>query len=438
MTRKFIFFWLLGALLLFVGGCSSIAKGVTDSILEKDEDDKYSRICNVKGYPFFGVDGHIDRQESHLKEGGSGNTRPTAKVLMIHGIGSPQVGYSTRFLANLSEELQLNATDALVREINLRNSSTRGESLGKLTISRHFNKEYTRELIFYELTWSEIIENEKKQIEYDNSGRYSYMRADLNHSMKLFFNNHVPDPMIYYGDSRQKIILSVSQSLCWMFYGDWDDLNQSKGKICDASSDPLHKGIQKDNYSIVTHSLGSRIIIDSLQWVAEQASMAKNEDLTNYPNVVKMLEAFKNEEISIYMLANQLPLLQLGRKKPKVTNQIKEHCQPDGANSNDRLFKQLNIIAFSDPNDLLSYGIPPKFAREKMDSRMCPKITNIEINVADVVSLFGLGDFANPVDAHNGYDNDEQVIRLITHGIGHEEASEVTQERCSWVEIVDR
>ena len=256
--------------------------------------------------------------------------------------------------------------------------------------------------------------------------------------MKLFINSHVPDPMIYYGDRRQKIILSVAQSLCWMFYGDWDDLNQTKENFCDNRNLPLHHGIRKDDYSIVTHSLGSRIIIDSLQWVSEQVANAKKEDLTGYPNVVRMLDAFRDEEISIYMLANQLPLLQLGREKPKVTNQIKEYCQESGAHWDDRLFKQLNIVAFSDPNDLLSYGIPAKFAREKMDSRICPKITNIEINVTDVTSLFGIGEFANPADAHNGYDNDEQVIKLIAHGIGHEETSEVTKERCSWQEIVDR
>ena len=137
------------------------------------------------------------------------------------------------------------------------------------------------------------------------------------------------------------------------------------------------------------------------------------------------------------MLANQLPLLQLGRESPKVTNQIEEYCQETGAHWENRSFKRLNIVAFSDPNDLLSYGIPPKFAREKMDSRICPKITNIEINVTEVVSLFGLGEFANPSDAHTGYDNDEQVIRLIAHGIGHDEVPEKTREVCSWVEIVD-
>jgi hypothetical protein len=437
MTRQFISLWVLGALLLLVGGCSSMAKGVTDSILEKDEDEQFTRICNAKGYPFLGVDAHIDRYESHIKEGGSTDTQPVTKVLMIHGIGSPQEGYSTEFITNLNETLQLNMTESSIKEINLINPKAEGVPLGKLTVSRHFNKDSTRELIFYELVWSEIIESEKKQIEYDNSGKYSYMRANLNHSMKLFVNDHVPDPMIYYGKSREKIILSVNQALCWMFYGDWDDL-QSGERFCNNRTFPLHKGIQKDNYSIVTHSLGSRIIIDSLQWVAEQAAMVKNNNFKGRPNIEGLLNSLREKEFSIYMLANQLPLLQLGREEPKVTNQIKEHCRPDGANSNNRLFKQLHIVAFSDPNDLLSYGIPPQFAREKLDSRICPKITNIEINVAEVVSLFGIGEFANPADAHNGYDNDEQVIRLIAHGIGHEEVPEKTKEVCSWVEIVDR
>lgn len=426
-----------GVLLLIIGGCSSFSKGVTEAILEKDKGGEYLRTCNVRGYPFFGVNKQIDRQENHLKKSGQGDTRPTTKILMIHGIGSPQEGYATRFLENLTKELQLNTTESLIKEIDLISPPNGKESLGKLTVSRHFNKESTRELIFYELTWSAIIENEKKQIDYDNAEKYSHNRADLNNSMKLFINSHVPDPMIYYGDSRQKIIQSVSQSLCWMFYGDWHDLHQVKENYCDNKHLPLHHGIRKDDYSIVTHSLGSRIIIDSLQRVSEQVSMAKKEDLTNYPNVVKMLDAFRDEEIPIYMLANQLPLLQLGRKKPKVTSQIEEYCQENGVHWDDRLFKQLNIVAFSDPNDLLSYGIPAKFAREKIDSRICPKITNIEINVADVTSLFGIGEFSNPADAHNDYDNDEQVIRLIAHGIGHEETPELTMKKCSWVEIVD-
>ncbi len=91
---------------------------------------------------------------------------------------------------------------------------------------------------------------------------------------------------------------------------------------------------------------------------------------------------------------------------------------------------------FSDPNDVLSYPIPPKFADAYLDSRLCPKVTNIAINVAKPISLFGLGEFANPAAAHGDYEHDERVIALIAHGIGQENTADIVKDRCSWLETV--
>ena len=76
------------------------------------------------------------------------------------------------------------------------------------------------------------------------------------------------------------------------------------------------------------------------------------------------------------------------------------------------------IYAFSDPNDLLSYAIPPSFADEYMDSRLCPKVTNIAINFANPISLFGLGEITNSASAIPDYEHDERVIALIAHEFG--------------------
>ena len=84
----------------------------------------------------------------------------------------------------------------------------------------------------------------------------------------------------------------------------------------------------------------------------------------------------------------------------------------------------------------MSYALPPKFLDEYLDSRLCPKITNVNINVAEVVSLLGLGEVANPAVAHGDYDNDERVIKLIAHGIGHEGTSKTVKDRCLWQETV--
>ncbi len=94
-------------------------------------------------------------------------------------------------------------------------------------------------------------------------------------------------------------------------------------------------------------------------------------------------------------------------------------------------------MAFSDPNDLLSWEVTPEFEHKKLDSRICPSITNVSINVAEVISLFGLGEYASPGEAHAGYSGDDRVIKLIVHGIGHDGAADLIKERCTMLEIVD-
>jgi len=150
----------------------------------------------------------------------------------------------------------------------------------------------------------------------------------------------------------------------------------------------------------------------------------------------RLLDKFRDKELQVYMMANQLPLLQLGRDKPEVTNMLEAYCQPGGGMVDKRYLKQLSIVAFSDPNDLLSYAIPPKFSENWLDSRFCPNITNVIIGVANVVGVFGLGEIANPLEAHVGYDGDERVIGIIAKGIGNQSVAEVVGEKCSWLETV--
>ncbi len=109
----------------------------------------------------------------------------------------------------------------------------------------------------------------------------------------------------------------------------------------------------------------------------------------------------------------------------------------NGARYGERMLGKLSIYAFSDPNDILSYPIPPKFVEQYIDSRLCPSATNISINVAQPISLFGLGEYADPGEAHSGYDNDERVIALIAHGIGQPNTAEIVRQRCAWLETTE-
>jgi hypothetical protein len=94
------------------------------------------------------------------------------------------------------------------------------------------------------------------------------------------------------------------------------------------------------------------------------------------------------------------------------------------------------IIAFSDPNDLLSYGIPEGFGDKYLDSRLCPSITNININVASTIDALGITDLANPLEAHLGYDRDDRVVALIAKGIGNPKTSPLVSKKCEFTKIV--
>lgn len=422
-----------------MGGCASIAKGITSAFLEKPENEKDTRACDIKGYAFNGLETYMQRQEDYLTGSGNPENPPTLKVLMIHGIGEHQPGYSTRFSTKLTRELKLHVTEEMTRKVDLINPIYSDESVGHLDVNRYFNRDKSRELIFYELSWSNIIEKEKEKIEYDNSVEYTLKRANINSVMKKFINSHIPDSMIYLGNSQKKVIASVGQALCWMFSGDWEDLKPHQNSFCNARTQSLAEKIEQDDYAIVTHSLGSRIVIDALHAIAGVISgegVEGGEDILAYPKVRELFAALRNERIPIFMLANQLPLLQLGRDEPTVTGQMDQYCEVGGQKQQQRLFRELPILAFSDPNDILSYEIPPKYAMENMDSRICPKMTNISINVAKVMSILGLGEIANPAKAHGGYDNDERVIQLIVHGIGHDNVSPLVNDRCTWLEVV--
>ena len=407
---------------LFISGCSSLGKGVTEAFLEKQEADD-TRACEVWGEAFLGLKPHIQRNKGKMK------------VLMVHGVGDHQPGYATQFYEKLAQELKLSVTSKTHKNIQLSNPGYPDKELGNLRIIRYLNKDQSQELILYELTWSEITAKEKEVLAYDNSGQYSFRRAEINDLMKRFSNDTGPDPIIYLGESRKYILSAFAQSFCWMTVGDWDDLPTETQESCNT---PNITSINNDQYAFVSHSLGSRITIDGLQRIAtllgEDSSKLNNH---KWKNAKGIKEAFKKKVIPIYMMSNQLPMLQLGRKLPEVSGQEDLYCQESGEKYSQRMLAKTPIIAFSDPNDLLSYVIPQGFVEKYIDSRLCVDVTNININVAFVYDVFGIGKIANPMEAHIGYDTDDRVVALIAKGIGNEETSALVYGRCRWIETVE-
>ncbi len=397
-----------------LSGCASLGKGMAEAFLEKQQLAD-TRLCEIWGKSFKGLSPFLNNKQGKMK------------VLMVHGVGDHLPGYSTQFVEKLAKELDLPVMSTQYKNITLTSRLDSSKNLGNLRINRLLSKDRSKELLFYELTWSVITAKQKEVLAYDNSGEYSFRRAEVNNLMKKFSNDTGPDPIIYLGESREDIQVSFGQSFCWMTKSSWDDLPDDVTQACSFNDDSAAANIQVDQYAFISHSLGSRIIIDGMQRIA---SLLDKRD-------VDFSEALKTKEIPIYMMSNQLPMLQLGRKLPDVSNQKSAYCQPNGEKYNQRMLAKTPIIAFSDPNDLLSYAIPHGFVEKYLDSRLCIDVTNININVATILDAFGLGKFANPIDAHVGYDTDDRVVALIAKGIGNKNTANVVNDRCRWVETIE-
>ncbi|MDZ4150275.1 hypothetical protein, partial [Methylicorpusculum sp.] len=393
------------SIVMLLSACTSIGKSIAQAVLEKSETED-ARQCQVWGQPFTGI------------QAGLGKEKGKTKVLFVHGVGDHIPGYTTQFLEKLAKELNLTARAYSQKNIGLSAPLLAGKDLGNLRVSHLLNEERGIDLTFYELTWSQITRKQKELLVFDNSGEYDFRRAKINSLLKKFSNDTGPDPIIYLGDSRDAILAAFTQSFCWMATGDWDDLPASGIHACTGLNDSSADYIAHDDYVFISHSLGSRITIDGMQRIAHLlANVAKYADASNNVNIAdSAIVALQNKQVPIYMLSNQLPMLQLGRELPEVVGSPSEYCDITGANYNKRMVSKTEIIAFSDPNDLLSYGIPPGFAEQYIDTRLCPSITNVSINIARVMDAFGLADLANPLEAHVGYDNDDRVIALIAKG----------------------
>jgi hypothetical protein len=413
----------LAGMYLSLPGCTGMAKGVTEAYLEAHQKED-TRKCYVRGRPFEGLEPFLAEQEGATPA--SKTDRRTLKVLMVHGIGTHVPGYSTRLAENLAATFSLTQMQERDRMFTLSSpSALPGRELGVLRVSRYTNKAGTRELVFGELTWDPIVELEKRSIVFDNSDEYSFRRASINNVLKTFVNDTIPDVVMYYGSSRLPIQVSVQQALCWLMSKRWQDLPKEGTQYCDTKAPDFLSRID-DNYIFITHSLGSRITTDALQRITSIEDVRSSE----------RAKMFRKKRFTVYMLSNQLPLLQLGWDPPAVSGKIEQICRDKAPRSEERMVQELRLVAFSDPNDLMSYAITPRYLDSNMDSRLCPTLTNVILNVAEVKNLFGAGTLANPLEAHTGYENDSRVIALIARGIGNDWTAPEVKERCTWLETL--
>lgn len=406
---------LLILMMLSVSGCYSFGRGVASRVIENLESED-TRQCEIRGSQFNGI-------SSYLSDG------EVVKVLIVHGIGTHRPGHSAVISESIARSLGLNVFSRH-KDINIMNLRNPEQRLANLRIKSMRNADASKKVVFYELTWSDITAERKKVLDFDTSGQYAHRRAPFNNTMKAFLNDVGPDPMIYVADKENLILRATQQAICWMLAdGEGDAIEDNQSNVCSVSSLSRLSNLEKYNIVFITHSLGSRIIMDALGEIVE--TLNDDQAVAGHPALVSKLQ---EKEMTVFMLSNQLPLLQIGLPAPKVVGQIDSYCRTNGKNYAQRAFNKLNIVAFTDPNDLLSYAITQDFVDHYLDSRMCPIVTNIHINVADRITAFGI-EVVNPIAAHGNYDSDERVIELISRGNINFEQNKLLFERCRMIRV---
>jgi hypothetical protein len=412
---------------LALAGCASFGRGVTEAFLEGRGESVDTRACEVEGRPFAGIEPYLAKQDALPPSAAGDSDRPEVKVLFVHGIGTHAPGHGTALRQNLGTALGLDIRAPRPKRIVIAHPRFPDQNLGEINVSRLTDAQGRRNLLFYELTWSPITQPDKDLLAFDKEQEYVLRRAAVNQAMRSFVNDIAPDPLAYAGRKREPILTAVGQSVCWMAARDWSALPElTENTACVPELPGFGSRLAADDWVIVTHSLGSRATLDALQGMADQP-------IRTDPALASFADALAQRKIQVFMLSNQLPLLEAGREGQPVVGQKAAYCGPNPTTPG-RFLEETQIIAFSDPNDLMSYPVPDQFADRYIESRLCPSVTNITINVASVNSFLGLGDIANPLSAHSGYGPDERVGALLARGAGNPNVAPIVAERCSWRE----
>ncbi len=316
ICRVFAAFFLVASL----GGCAAFGRGVTQAFLNPDKDEDV-RLCKIEGEPFSGLDATL-----RLAKAKSGPPeRSTMRILIVHGVGQHDENYAKPLVDRLARGLGLDRRNEQQKRIHLgrvlRNFGGLyvEQGLGTLLISRYTNADETRELLTFEVNWSRYHAKQRDKLVADDSD-VERQRASINAQFKAFFNRQVVDPIKYIGDTAPLIRGHVRQASCWMISGDWDDyrseplgLAAENRSVCYAidpeapeTNRDYRQIIAEDEFVGVTHSLGSRIFLDAFSLPDADLSAVMVNPFNELRNV------FNDKTITVIMLANQLPLLQLG------------------------------------------------------------------------------------------------------------------------------
>ena len=282
----------------------------------------FSRLCVER--PFTGLRSNIT--ETAMSTG-------IVRILIVHGMMNHTQGYSSNFTATLSRRLSL--TMRTNSSVALTNAG--GQTNGFLVRTDFTNRSKKRVLRTYELTWTPTTQ-EAKQEAFAFDARLDGRRASFNRGLKAsLLNDGFGDAALYVGEGYKKKMQEPITNALWQI---------------------LNDGFQReDRFMIIAHSLGSKMTFDSMNVMAGLGNGSGADKVA-----ADRIRDLAGQTRYLIMFANQIPLLRLG--DPMKTNtvsgeRVAEQTEPVQQFINLRKQSEekqpLQIIAVTDPNDILSY-----------------------------------------------------------------------------------
>ena len=313
-------------------------------------------VMDAEG-PFQGLDRQLERNASR--------GRPLT-VIVVHGIGPVSVGYSNFTTSELAQRLGLERTPS-----EGGSESPYGLMTVKTRIHRHPDG-LEQAIEAKEFFWRTMTSPRREStLAYDSDEHLVEDRASVNAFIKKeVMNDRFADSLAYLGPLGSEIRHAFKRSIA-----------------------PILARPESD-IAIISHSLGSSIVFDTLtEMAAKPGGIAPGTHITQY------------------MLANQLPLLELAHRP-----------FPDAIEPTSRL----DVIAIGDPNDILTYTFSEDFKeRHRVHGSLAIEFTNVRLTIAKDWSF---GVLVNPMVAHMDYYVDERVLDLIAGGFGLDDESEIERE----------
>ena len=266
------------------------------------------------------------------------------------------------------------------------------------------------------LIWGRHVDPYRAALTFENSSAATDpaapQRARLNATLKSgLMNGCLIDAVVYLGENGDPIRAGMREAVCDTLGGRFAPARPAGD--AGASATCGGSGARQVPTVLIPESLGSTILFEAIT------------DLDSPPGLLRLADG-TGAIRSIYMASNQLPLLRLGNTREATARALGGDATASGGGALEDLLSLIappqfrsadagpavappQVIAITDPNDLLGYRLDPELFDE-------PPYRDFEIRnvlVSNTPEVFGL--IADPLEAHRGTASDT-VFGLIANG----------------------